>query len=881
MTLVVDENNYLAHYGVLRRSGRYPWGSGGPEKASNRSFLDYVDELKRGGMSDVEIVKAMNLDSTTQLRAAKSIAKNEERAADIALVQKYADHGLSNVAIAEKMGRNESSIRALRAEGAKDKADRLTRVSDVLREQVDTRGYIDVGTGTEYDPRIGVSRTMMDVAIARLQEEGYVMKPVQVPQLGSGGNKTTIKVLAPPGTEYRDIASNLDKVHSLNALPVDNGKSVLGIHPPESVSSKKLGINYKEDGGAEADGVIYLRPGAEGLDLGRSRYAQVRIAVDDTHYLKGMAFYKDDLPKGVDLVFNTNKSNTGNKVDVLKEMKTNKDGTIDLDNPFGSMISRQSGKLNIVNEEGAWEDWSRNFSSQMLSKQSPKLAKDQLAVTHADKKADLDEIMKLTNPAVRRTLLEAYADSADAAAVHLKAAALPRTSNHVILPINKIKETEIYAPNFRDGEQVALIRFPHGGTFEIPELTVNNRNVEAKKAIGRARDAVGIHHKVAERLSGADFDGDTVLVIPNNRGAIQSTAPLKALQGFDAKARYPQYPGMKLMDARTKGQEMGKVSNLITDMTIKRASTAELARAVAHSMVVIDAEKHKLNYKQSEIDFGIPALRKKYQTVEGRQGTGAATLISRATSRQDVLARKRNYRIDPSTGKKIWIETGEHWVDANGKVQYRKQRSEKLKETDDARTLSSGTKMEDIYASHSNTLKALADKARYEMVHTQTVKYSESAFKTYRPEVDSLNAKLSLALQNRPRERQAQLLANANFKAKRDANPDMDEAEEKKVKYQALEEARTRTGAKKEQIKITDREWEAIQAGAITNNRLTDILKNSDLDQIRELATPRTNVVMTSTKVARAKAMAASGYAQSDIADALGVSLSTLKGELS
>lgn len=881
MTLVIDGDSYLSHYGVLRRSGRYPWGSGGPETASNKGFLDYVSELKRSGMTDPEIVKAMGLESTTQLRAAKSIAKNEQKAADIATAQKYKDHGLSNIAIGEKMGGiNESSVRSLLADGAKDKSDRLELVSNVLREQVDTRGYIDVGTGTEYDSRIGVSRTQMDVAIARLQEEGYALHKVQVPQLGSGNNKTTIKVLAPKDTQYSEIKQNLDKVQSLNPISEDGGRSKLGITPPVNVSSKKLGIRYKEDGGDQADGVIYLRPGVEDLSLGRSRYAQVRISVDGTHYIKGMAFYKDDLPDGVDMVFNTNKSNTGNKLDALKELKTTKDGSVDMANPFGSMISRQSGALNIVNEEGAWEDWSRNFSSQMLSKQSPKLAKDQLAVTFADKKADLDEIMKLTNPAVKRTLLEAYADSADSAAVHLKAAALPRTSNHVILPISKMKDTEIYAPNFRDGERVALIRFPHGGTFEIPELTVNNRQKDAKKAIGAARDAVGINHKVAERLSGADFDGDTVLVIPNNRGSITSTAPLKALQGFDPKSRYPSYPGMKLMDARTKGQEMGKVSNLITDMTIKGASTAELARAVAHSMVVIDAEKHKLNYKQSELDHGIPALRKRYQNVEGRQGAGSSTLISRATSRADVLDRKRNYRIDPETGKKVWILTNENWVNAKGEVQYKTIRSQKLKETDDANTLSSGTKIEKIYADHSNSLKGLADRARLEMVRTETLKYSESAFKTYRPEVDALNAKLAIAERNRPRERHAQLVANATFKAIRDANPDMDEAEEKKVKYQALEEARIRTGAKKELIDITPREWEAIQAGAITNNRLTNILKNSDLEKIRELATPRTVKTMTPTKVSRAKQMAKSGYTQAEIADALGVSLGVLKGEL-
>lgn len=877
MTLVIsDEDYYLAHYGILRRSGRYPWGSGGPERASNKGFLDMVADFKRAGMTDVEIAQALKI-STTQLRAAKSIAKNEQKAADIATAVKYKEHGLSNVAIGEKMGINESSVRSLLADNAKDKSDRLELVSNVLKEQVDTRGFIDVGTGVEYDPRIGVSRTAMDVALARLQEEGYALHKVQVDQLGSGGNKTTIKVLAPPGTSYMDIKMNLDQIQSLNPISADNGKSALGLDPIQSASSKKLAIRYAEEGGADADGVIYLRPGAPGLDLGRSRYAQVRIAVDDTHFIKGMAFYKDDLPPGVDMVFNTNKSNTGNKLDALKPLKTKPDGSIDWDNPFGSMIDRQSGKLNIVNEEGAWEDWSRNFSTQMLSKQSPTLAKQQLDLTYSAKKDDLDEILRLTNPAVRKTLLDAYADSVDSAAVHLKAAALPRSSNHVILPINQMKATEIYAPNFRDGERVALIRFPHGGTFEIPELTVNNRNPAAKKAIGGARDAVGINAKVAERLSGADFDGDTVLVIPNNRGDIKSTPALKKLEGFDPKARYPEYPGMKVMDAHTKGMQMGLVSNLITDMTIRGASTDELARAVAHSMVVIDAEKHRLNYKQSAIDHGIPQLMKKYQ---GRSQGGSSTLISRASSPVRVPHRKRNPKVDPKTGAKVWVETGEHWVGKDGKVHYRTTTSKRLAEATDAHTLSSGKKIEKVYADHSNRLKDLANRARLESVNTRTIPYSPSAKKAYADEVQSLNAKLNLALQNRPRERHAQLVANAVVKARRDANPDMDEAEYKKLKYQALAEARLRTGAKKDLVDITPREWEAIQAGAISNNRLMEILKNSDLDQIKGLATPRQQLLMTPTKTARAKAMAASGYTQAEIADALGVSLTTLKTEL-
>jgi hypothetical protein len=137
------------------------------------------------------------------------------------------------------------------------------------------------------------------------------------------------------------------------------------------------------------DGVIFVRPGVKDLSMGAAPYAQVRIAVDGTHYLKGMAVYKDDLPPGVDLQFNTNKSDTGNKLDAMKEVKRNKDdGSVDMDNPFGASISHQIGDrdhtgkitkltsvMNIVNEEGKWSEWSRNLSSQMLSKQRPALAK--------------------------------------------------------------------------------------------------------------------------------------------------------------------------------------------------------------------------------------------------------------------------------------------------------------------------------------------------------------------------------------------------------------------------------------------------------------------------------------------------------------------------
>lgn len=873
--MIIAEEDYLAHYGILRKSGRYPWGSGSDESTRNRDFLDYVEGLKKNGLNETEIARGLGT-TTTQLRAAKAIAKTQQKQADIGMAQRLKDKGYSNTAIGERMGINESSVRALLAPGAKDKAEILQATASMLKDQVDNKGLVDVGTGVEH--HVGVSRTKLDNAIAQLREQGYELHPVQVDQLGTK-NKTTIKVLAPPGTTYRDVVSRKGEIRQITNFSEDGGRSYLGLQPPRSVSSKRVAVRYAEQGGTDADGVIYVRPGVGDLSLGQARYAQVRIAVDGTHYLKGMAMYKDDLPDGVDLMFNTNKKSTGNKLDAMKPLKD------DPDNPFGAVVrqlvdknGKVSSAMNIVNEEGNWESWSRNLSSQMLSKQSPSLAKTQLDMTYERRRQEFDEITSLTNPAVRRKLLESFADDSDSAAVHLKAAALPRQASHVILPINSMRETEIYAPNYRDGEKVVLIRYPHGGIFEIPELTVNNRHPAARRALGNAKDAVGIHSKVAERLSGADFDGDTVLVIPNNSRKVKTSRPLDGLKGFDPQHAYPGYDGMKKMDARTKAFEMGDVSNLITDMTIKGANQAELARAVRHSMVVIDAEKHGLNWKQSAVDNGIGQLKTKYQ---GKSTSGASTLISKAGSRTDVPERKGSVRIDPATGRRIPQLTGASYVNAKGKTVQRTQRSTKLAETDDAHTLSSGTPIETIYANHSNRLKDLANQARKAAVATRTTPYSPSAKAAYSKEVASLDAKLRIALRNAPLERQAQVLANAVVSQKRQANPDMDAADLKKIKSQALAEARARTGARKQHIEITDAEWDAIQAGAISNNKLNQILNNADLDQVKRLATPKSDTLMSSAKQSRARAMIASGYTQAEVADALGVSVTTLKTALS
>jgi DNA-binding CsgD family transcriptional regulator len=815
--------------------------------------------------------------TTTDLRAVNSIARARKRAADIAQVERLKATGMSNVEIGKEMGINESSVRALLAPGAKMKTDVLETTASMLKNEVDNKGFIDVGAGVEH--HVGVSAVRLNTAVSMLKAEGYELHNVQVQQLGTP-HKTLVKVLCPPGTTYRDVVTNMEKVTQIANFTDDGGFSYRMIKDPLSVSSKRVEVIYAEQGGDKADGMIYVRPGVDDISLGGSRYAQVRIAVNGTHYLKGMAVYKDDLPDGVDLQFHTNKKNTGDKLAAMKAMKD------DPENPFGAVVRQIQDKdgnvisaMNKVNEEGTWDTWSRNLSSQTLSKQTPELAKTQLDMTFERRKAELDEIMSLTNPAVRQKLLDAFSESVDAAAVKLKAAALPRSSWHVLLPVNSLKENEIFAPNFKDGESVALIRYPHGGRFEIPELKVNNRNAGAIKAIGKqAKDAVGINSEVAKRLSGADFDGDAVLVIPNNSGKIKTSTALQGLKDFDPQIAYPGYEGMSKMDAQTKGREMGRISNLITDMTIRGANNAELAAAVRHSMVVIDAEKHGLNWKLSAEKNGISHLMQKYQ---GKPQGGAATLISRATARTDVPARKQSTRIDPATGRKIVTPTGESWQDPKtGKTVFRTQRSVKLRETDDAHTLSSGTRIEQIYADHSNRLKSMANEARRAMVNTKTIPYDPSAAKTYKPEVDALTAKLRIAEKNRPLERQAQIIGNAAYQAKLRSNPNMDPTEKKRAKFIALEEARMRTGAGKELVEITPREWEAIQAGAVSNNRLRDILNNTDIDRVKELATPRKPTVMTSTVLTRAKQMAASGYTQAEIAEHLGVALSTLKSGL-
>lgn len=894
--MIVNEDT-LQHYGILRRSGRYPWGSGSTQNIRNKTFLDTINELKKQGLTDAQIAEGFSTKeyplSSKNIRAAKTIALNQQKQAKIAQAQRLKDKGWGYSAIGRRMHLNESSVRALLAPGEKEKVDILTSTANMLKRQVDEKGMIDVGHGVHLDlpisdgGNVGISKGKFDVAVAMLQEQGYNVHYIPQPQQTTT-HKTNMKVLTKPDVTWTDAAKNKSQIRLISEHSEDGGRNwKSNFEPPTSMSSKRIQVRYKEDGGDKEDGMIYIRPGAKGLDLGKSSYAQVRIAVDGTHYLKGMAAYKDDLPDGVDIVFNTNKSKTGNKLDAMKEMEKNPDGTVNLTNPFTSSIKRQSGHLNIVAEEGTWDTWSKSLSSQMLSKQSPALAKQQLAMTYERRKNQFDEIMSLTNPSIRKKLLETFADETDSAAVHLQAAALPRTANKVILPVNSVKPHQVYAPSYRNGERVALIRHPHGGTFEIPELIVNNRNPQARDILGSsAKDAIAIHHSVAERLSGADFDGDHVLVISNNNRSVKTTPALEGLKNFDPQT-YKRDPnsGVPKITPKNKHNQMGRVSNLITDMTIKGAGPDDLAQAIRHSMVVIDSEKHDLDYRRSAIENGIPALKKRYQTEPGKRTAGSSTLISRARSddyRPELKLRPaaEGGPIDPATGRKVYVPSGKTRKTKDGDVVPKLGRYDKLALETDAHKLSSGTRIESVYADHSNQLKSLANQARKETLRIKPIPKSNSAETTYSKEVASLKAQLNLSQKNAPLERNAQRLAEQVSSQRIRARPDMDNDEKRKIRAQTLEEMRVRTGAKKYQIQISQSEWDAIQAGALSPSVLDKVLTASDLDTVKKLATPRTAKLMTSAKMARAQAMLAAGWTQQEVADHLGVSLTTLKDSI-
>jgi len=952
----LEKSEHLEHYGKKHRSGRYPWGSGeNPYQhedwyEQSCKWLLEVEEYKKKGLTNKQIADAMQC-TTTELVRWKSVIKRQQQSIMISQAKKMRDEGMSNVDIAKALGKTEGAVRNwFKNNNVEVNAAKGRNTADKLEAIIDEKGIIDIGKGVER--AIGVSESTMAQAMEIIKLDGYSVGTIGIPQVTNKDQQTsrTLAGKFPPGYSQKQVLSDMYKARDAGEISSvieyhseDGGVTFKRPQPPVSIDSKRIDICYAEDGGIDKDGLIEIRRTAKDLNLGGNHYAQVRILVDNGYYLKGMAVYSDDLPDGVDIRFNTNKTKDVKMMDgkngVLKPIKK------DPDNPFGAVIQaggqpswtdekgeKHQGAINMVHPEGDWSGYSKELPSQMLSKQPIETVKRQLNYTYEDHQAEFDDIMSITNNAVKEHYLREFASKCDSDAVNLRAASFPRQQYQVILPVPSLKDDEVYAPNYKNGEKVALIRFPHGSTSEIPILTVNNNNPEAIKMMTKqAKDAVGINKTNADRLSGADFDGDDVLVIPTGKGGkvdIKNQDPFPGLVNFDAKREY----GTKAVERNGKTvylnkngipiqvmtpsgtqKQMGIVTNLITDMTVARASNDKMERAIRHSQTVIDAEKHKLDWKQSEKDNGIEELKKEFQTHYDENGKkkvgGAGTLLSRSTGEARVPATRGNpwinqkgkpwYDPDLPEGALISKESGEtrpkkgkKYIDENGKVRYEynydiqipvTKKTTQMAATRDPYKLSTGTPIEEEYAKYAKRMKDMANEARKEMVYLELEKVNPSAAKMYEAEVKSLKAKLNNAIKQAPREAYAQMQAHAELERQYKADPSIEKwkKEDKKARQRAIEKAREAVGSdrRNRNFEITDREWEAIQARAVSHTTLREILKYTDPDMLRERATPKPNnrIGVTDSQKARIKAMYNNKvYTISQIADEMGLSTSTI-----
>lgn len=277
-------DDMLMHYGVARRSGRYPWGSGDNPYQHSGDFLSRVQSLKKSGMSETDIAKTMGL-TTTQLRTQMSLAKDERRAVQVATAKDLREKGYSLNEIADKMGfANDSSVRSLLNENSEARMNQAKATADVLRKLIDEKGMIDVGTGVERE--LGVSKEKLNQALYILEMEGYPIYGGGVPQVTNPGKQTNIKVICPPGTEHKDIY-NYEDVHSVkDYISYDSGESFRkGFEYPSSMDPNRLAIRYKEDGGINKDGVIELRRGVQDGHGGHYVKKHIRKRLINKQYL--------------------------------------------------------------------------------------------------------------------------------------------------------------------------------------------------------------------------------------------------------------------------------------------------------------------------------------------------------------------------------------------------------------------------------------------------------------------------------------------------------------------------------------------------------------------------------------------------------------------
>ena len=265
------EEDILMHYGVKRRSGRYPWGSGDNPYQHGGDFLARVEELQRLGKTEKQIADELHL-STTDLRMQVRVAKHERRALQADRARSLREDGKTLDEIASILGyANDSSVRALLNENTAANKNKAQATAEILKKELAEKGAIDVGTGVER--QLGVSTGVLQEALFILETEGYNRYGVGVPQVNDPKKRTITPVISVPEIDQREVYQNLDLVKSVGDYhSTDGGESWDKREYPASIDSSRVKILYGDEGGALKDGVIEIRRGVADLDLGDSHY---------------------------------------------------------------------------------------------------------------------------------------------------------------------------------------------------------------------------------------------------------------------------------------------------------------------------------------------------------------------------------------------------------------------------------------------------------------------------------------------------------------------------------------------------------------------------------------------------------------------------------
>ena len=148
-----EDTDELMHYGTKRHSGRYPWGSGDSPFQRSGDFLSRVQELKKEGFTEREIVDALKLGSTSQLRAAYQVANHERRRLMVDSARSLADDGIGATEIGRELANryglkkpvSESTVRSYLNEKTEANMNAAMNTAEKLKAEVKSKKMVDVG----------------------------------------------------------------------------------------------------------------------------------------------------------------------------------------------------------------------------------------------------------------------------------------------------------------------------------------------------------------------------------------------------------------------------------------------------------------------------------------------------------------------------------------------------------------------------------------------------------------------------------------------------------------------------------------------------------------------------------------------------------------